>query len=185
MDAKKVTYGKPKIGGAIYRAPIGTELPNNATDALNAAFKSLGYVSDDGLTNAPSLESDKIKAWGGDVILYVNKGQEDTFKFKLVEALNIDVLKTVYGEDNVTGTLDSGVTVKVNSKNKVSGAWVVDMILKDGAAKRIVIPEAEITGMEDITYKDDTAIGYGLTLSAVADTEGNTHTEYIVKKNAN
>lgn len=184
MDAKKVTYGKPKIGGAIYRAPIGTALPKNATEALNAAFKPLGYVSDDGLTNASSLESDKIKAWGGDVILYVNKGKEDTFKFKLVESLNIEVLKAVYGEDNVTGSFEDGLTIKVNSKSAESGSWVVDMVLKDGAAKRIVIPEAELTGLEDITYKDDSAIGYGITLSAVADEDGNTHTEYIVKKSA-
>lgn len=182
MDAKNVSYGKPKIGGAIYRAPVGTTLPENATTALDAAFKSLGYISDDGLTNSSSMESDKIKAWGGDVILYVNKGKEDTFKFKLVESLNLNVLKTIYGDENVSGDFTAGVEVKVNSKNLESSSWIVDMILKDGVAKRIVIPEAEITAMEDIVYKDDSAIGYGITLSAVADADGNTHTEYIAKK---
>ena len=57
-------------------------------------------------------------------------------------------------------------------------AWAVDMILKD-AVKRIVIPCASITEVGDIVYKDDDAIGYETTLSAVPDADGQTHYEYI------
>ena len=65
-DAKLVTVSKPKVGGAVWRAPLGTTLPTDATTALDKAFKSLGYISEDGMTNANSPESDSIKAWGGD-----------------------------------------------------------------------------------------------------------------------
>lgn len=40
-DAKNVSAGKPKVGGAIFRAPTGTELPTDATTQLNDAFKGL------------------------------------------------------------------------------------------------------------------------------------------------
>ena len=40
-DAKKVTVSKPKVGGAVYRAPLGTTPPTDATTALDKAFKSL------------------------------------------------------------------------------------------------------------------------------------------------
>ena len=33
-NANNVTAGKPKIGGAVYRAPKGTTLPTDATSAL-------------------------------------------------------------------------------------------------------------------------------------------------------
>ena len=43
-----VSAGKPKVSGAVYRAALGSTLPTDATTSLDAAFKELGYVSEDG-----------------------------------------------------------------------------------------------------------------------------------------
>jgi len=178
--ATNVTAGKPKKGGHAYRAPLGTKLPTSATETLDTAFKSLGYFSEDGLTNANSPTSEKLKAWGGDTVLNFQTEKPDTFKFNMIEALNIDVLKAVYGDANVTGDLTAGIHIRANSDEQVDCSWVFDMVLKNGVAKRIVVPCASVTNVEEIVYKDNAPVGYNTTISAVPDEGGDYHHEYII-----
>ena len=95
--ASNVSAGKPKKTGAIFAAPYGTELPTSTSDALNDAFKCLGFCSDAGVVNSTNIETTKIKAWGGETVLVINTSKEDTYKFTLIEVKNSDVLKFVYG----------------------------------------------------------------------------------------
>ena len=179
-DTNKVSTGKPKIGGAIFRAPLGTTLPTNARDALAEAFKALRYASDEGVVNENSPTSDSVKAWGGDVVLDYQSEKRDTFKYTLLQSLDVDVLKSVYGDENVSGDLETGITVKANSKEQKYCCIVIDMILRNDALKRIVIPNGKVIEVGEINYVDDDGIGYETTISCAPDAEGNTHYEYIV-----
>lgn len=183
-NTSNVTSAKPKAGGAVHTAVLGTPLPTNATAKLNAAFKGLGFISDDGLTNENTMETESIKAWGGQVVNSVQTEKTDTFTYKLLEALNVDVLKEVYGADNVEGTLETGITVKANSKELPEHPLVVDTILKGGALKRIVIPLAKVKTIGEIKYGDAEVLGYELTVDALPDEHENTHYEYIIQKPA-
>ena len=179
-DVSNVTAGKPNVGGAIYRAPLGTSLPTSTTASLAAAFKELGFASEDGVVNTNTPETENIRAWGGQTVLTVQNSKDDTFAVTLIEALNEDVLAAVYGDANVTGDLSTGITVEVNDDEAEDASWVFDMIMRDGAAKRIVIPDGKITEIGEITYADNSAVGYAITIAALPDSSNNNHYEYIL-----
>lgn len=183
-QVENVTTAKPKIDGAIYSAPKGTTLPTDAKAALDPAFKPLGYISEDGLTNSNSPKSDGIKAWGGDTVATVQTEKENTYSYTLIESLNINVLKEAYGDDNVTGTLKTGITVKANSKELLEHPVVIDMTLRNGVYQRIVIEFGKVSEIGDISYTDSDAVGYEITLTALPNTNGDTALIYIVDPNA-
>lgn len=179
---ENVSVGKPKVSGAVFRAALGTAVPTGATTELAEAYKDLGYVSEDGVTNSNSPSSSDLKAWGGTIVYTYQEEKPDTFKLKMIEALNIDVLKTVYGEKNVTGDLETGIKITANATEAEEAVYVIDTILRNGTLKRIVIPDGKITEVGDIVYVDNDVIGYDVTITALPDDDNNTHTEYIIKQ---
>lgn len=174
-----VSAATPGISGAIYRAPIGTTLPQDATSPISSPYVELGYISEDGLVNTNSPESENIKDWGGTDVLNVMTEKTDEFQYTLIEVLNENVLKAVYGSDNVSGTLETGITITANASEQEEAVWVVDMVMRNGVLKRLVIPNGKISELGDITYKRDEAVGFEITLVGLADSDGNTHYEYI------
>ena len=177
-NSSNVSAAKPNITGAIYYAPTSTTLPTTADGSLDAGFTCLGYISEDGITNSNSRESDEFKAWGGDTVLTSQTSYSDTFQFKLLEVLNKDVLKTVFGAENVSGDISTGITVNANSKELGSFAWVIDMIMRDDTMNRIVVPKGKISEVGDITYSSSDLVAYDVTVTAFPDSNGNTHYEY-------
>lgn len=176
-NVNNVTAGKPKTGGAISIAATTATLPTDATTALGEAFAGLGYVSEDGLTQGITRDSEAIKAWGGDTVMTTQTDFAETFTFTLIEALSADVRKAVYGDSNVTGSLSDGLTTIVNSAELPAKAWVFDMNL-NGAVSRIVVPNGKITEVGEITYADGEPVGYEVTVTALPDTSGNCSYEY-------
>ena len=171
-----VIQGAPVTTGGVLRAPAGTALPTSAS-ATTTGFVALGYVGDSGLVESRSRTTDKIKAWGGDVVKVVQSEFSVTYQFTLYEALNADVLKAINGDANVTTTAATASTgtlqsVTVNSGTLPKVPWIFDM--KDGNAKvRIVVPLGQVTAVGDTTYNDSGVVGYPVTLEAFADGSGN------------
>ncbi len=166
--ADYVSTGKPVGTGAIWRAPKGTALPTSTSDTLNSAFVCLGYCSADGVTNSTSISTEDIKAWGGDIVDSSETEHKETYKFKAIESLNVDALKAAYGDSNVSGTAATGITVRHNATEQSASVYVIDMLLKNNGRQRTVIPNAKMTALGDVVYKDNEAIGYDITITALA-----------------
>lgn len=179
-NVSNVSAGQPKVAGAVFRAPTGITLPTDASTALGSDFVDLGYVSEDGVTNNNTATSDSVKAWGGDTVLVLQTEKPDEWTLTLIEAMNQNVLKTVYGDANVTVATGGLITVKATAEQLADNSYVIDMKLKGGAMKRVVIPNGSLSEVGEIVYKDDEPIGYEITLLALPDTSGVTHYEYIL-----
>ena len=118
-----------------------------------------------------------MTAWGGDRVLSVLTSQTESFKFAMLET-TLDTLKVVYGADNVTDT--SGViSVKHNAKGNDQFIFVFEIAMTGNRIKRIVVPSAVVTNLDDVEYKDGEAINYSIELAALPDSDGNTAYEYI------
>lgn len=178
-NTDNVAAGKPKVNGAIFVAPVGSTLPTDASAELDAAFKNLGFVTDDGVTIGTSRSVESKKAWGGATIATIQKEVEDTAKFTLAEVLNPEVLKIVCGETNVT-TDTSGVKAVTKADELEAHAWVIDTIQNERAV-RYVYPNAKVSDMGDVSLKDDELMGYEITITAVED-GGRLHDQYIAKE---
>ena len=81
----------------------------------------------------------------------------------------------------MTGELSKGISINVTAEELDPSSWVIDMVMKGGVAKRVVIPTGTITAIDEIVYKGNQAVGYGITISAEPDDSGVYHHEYIVE----
>ena len=180
--SKTVTAASPRTTGVVYRAPAGTTLPTDATTALASAYKSLGYLSEDGFTNNYERSSEDIREMGGAVVLTVQTETTDRFNFRLIDALEPEVLKAVYGDEKVSGSLSAGIEVTVDGSEAEESVWVLETIMRDGALQRIVIPDGKVTEMGEVNYRRNEAVGYDITITALLDTTaGFNHKTYIKK----
>lgn len=184
-STSNIGAGKPQRSGAICYAERTSSLvlPTAPNTATPSGFTELGFIGEDGVSNDNSPESDKKKSWGGATVNTSQTEKPDTWKFSLIEVTNVEVLKMIYGKDNVTTDSSSHITtVKATTEETPAYAFVIDMIV-NGKAKTIVIPNGKITEVGEISYKDDELVSYEVTIEAMPDpantSEECTHYEYI------
>lgn len=176
-----VSTGKPKVTGAIFRAPLGTELPTSASTALPEAYKELGYVSEEGVTNNNTAETTTVYDWGGTPVLDEPGEKPDEWSYSLIESLNKNVLGTVYGDENVTEDAETGEIHVVAKAEKVRDqVYVIDIAMRGGAMKRVVIPIGSLGEVGEIVYNRNDPVGYPITIKGMDDGTGTTHHEYIL-----
>lgn len=171
----------PKATGALLRAPLGTALPTSARTTPTAPFKDLGFIGEDGFTQSESRDTDKKKAFGGTTVKVVQNDYSVTLQFAFLESTNADVLKAVYGEDNVvigTAEDDNEIVVHKNKKQSPHAAWIVDVYDGD-ALIRTCIANGQITEVDDIVKVHSDLIMYTVTMECFEDANGDNIVEYI------
>lgn len=178
-----VAAGKPLATGGIWLGELGSTAPTDVSAPLNASYKAAGYIGEDGVTEGGERSTSKIKAWGGDVVKIVQDEHSLTYSFKFIEAMNGDVLKAVYGADNVTttdATASAGTIHEVKMKGDILPHFAIVFEIKDGDNRiRISAPDVQITEVGEVTYADGDVIGYEVTIECFADAEGVKATKWL------
>lgn len=173
-DKSQVIAGKPKVGGAVFRAPLGTAIPTDASTALPAAFKELGYLSSDGWSRKIDKAYEAINAWGGDEVLKSRSEHSVGFSMTLIENLSAEAQTAKWGTAAVTKTAATStkgnlITVTYKGEETEAAVWVFDMN-DGGRLHRTVFPNAIDTteGFEQ-TFSDSDAVGIPFEVSAYKD----------------
>lgn len=183
-NKSNVSLGKTKASGVVWWAPAGTKLPTDAVTKLADTYRTPGYVSEDGITVSTSIDTQEIKEMGGSVVLNEVSSYSETVQFTLIET-SADSLKLRYGEGNVkTVSPKTNTTVYTVTHTMPSGGSIVlvlEIAMTGNRVKRIVIPEATLSDVGDITYSSGDAIGYDMTFTANPSDaiDGATSVEYI------
>jgi hypothetical protein len=187
-NSRNVAAAKPKVGGGVYRAPLGTVLPTDGSETLPAEAVALGYISDAGLTPTRDTSVDKVKAWGGDIVAALLTDESRSFEFTLLEVYSADVQKFVHGEDNVTVTPAAGAEgtkIAVTDKGGKPDQQVLIFEMRHGLkTRRVIVPVADPTITGEEPWTDGGLSAYTVTVEAIKDASGTRVYEYFENDDA-
>lgn len=179
-DAANVGVAKGNNGNAGGYAWVGgmaATLPTDAKAAVGGEFKSLGFISEDGLTNTTDTDSEDYKDWGGTVIKSAQTSYAESYQASFLESRE-SVLKTVYGDANVESDGEGGISVKHNGNFTEERRYVFESLVTPTLIKRTVIPRGSIMERDDVSENSSDLLAYTPTIKALPDEDGNTSYVY-------
>lgn len=151
----------PSTGDFLF-APTGTALPTTPSVALNVAFLSVGYISDDGVVLSQAATVNKIKAFqNADIVRVLQTDHEVTAKFTMIE-INANSLAIFFKGNYVSGV------GQIKGGLAPHKAWVLHEI--DGTNLiRTVIPDGQVIDIDDVTYQNGVPVALGITIECYPD----------------
>ena len=179
---KDVLVGAPdqKVTGAIKSAPLGTSLPSlssisKAGVTLDPAFTGNEYVSEDGLTLTPTMNTSEIKDWSGATVRKILESFDGTLSWTMIST-NEGAVGVAFGKDHVTSNAATDshgnqLKVELGAHLPESRSWV--FLMKDGDARIVIlVPEGQVTEVAEVIFAANAAIGWQVTLSTYPDSNG-------------
>ena len=158
-----LTSGNVRVGvtGSVALADENQADPGSATSALPAEWISVGYISEDGVVEANTIETDDVKAWqNSEIVRKLITSQETTYGFTMIET-NAEALGLFYGK----------TVAPAATKHIIGGEstirYAVCLTVVDGSQViRRWMPSAEVTERGEVTFGATDAIGYEVTMTA-------------------
>lgn len=170
MSSNNVNLGVGNASGYFYHAPKNTALPASPLAELAEAWVEVGYIAEEGITWSTGRSSEPLKDWANKIRRQLQDEATGTVAAPIIST-TAEVLKTIFGADNVTATAATsghGALVSVAvGEGVVSGEEAFLFIMKDGDdAMMLGTTAGYITSLDDISFAPDSAITWNATVSA-------------------
>lgn len=162
----------PAEGGGLFYAPVGTALPNTATEALDGAFVGLGFVSEDGAEWTPDPDIEEVYAWGAQSRFPVarrKKREPINLKAALLQ-WNPDTFAVVFAGTNPGGGFDPDTSATVTyysyvlefQSNSYNNRLVIGKgnAVPDGGTKMGSSGAVELPLRVDVFTQDEVTLPY-------------------------
>lgn len=171
VSSANTFVGSPdKVSGGVRFWKPGVDItpPTDAVTELVGATDG-GYVSEDGVTKTVDASDENIIAWGGDTVRVVRTEHNLSYSFTFLESLNGDVLKLIYGDENVDIDEDTGaIEIRETSDLQPRIGLVIDTV-DGGRRRREFIPNAQLAVSGDVTFSHSDVVRYECTLTGFPD----------------
>lgn len=182
INTSKVFVGTPDqlTTGAVLHAPLGTQLPDldDITPSgvtIDEAFKDGGYVSSDGVTITPDYSTTDINDWSGATVRRILESFTGEVSYAFIQTDETSMAMT-FGESNVESSpadATHGNRMKIGIGAELPPAESVIFKMKDGAARiLILLPNSQVTSMEEIAFSATDAVTWSITRSCYPDENG-------------
>lgn len=160
------------VTGAVSRGLTSATAPTGTSGAITG-FTDLGGISEDGvgLSLPGSGDTTPLKVWqNGQTVRTLRTPSDDLpqLTFVMVET-KLETIETYFGVE-VTQTASEG-TFDYAVTNRDPASYVLDVI--DGAELiRMYLPRGIVSGVEEVTFANTDAVGWGVTVDAELDPTG-------------
>jgi hypothetical protein len=153
------------VTGTVFVGPKGTALPDDVTTPLNAAFKSVGFISEDALTESLAITTERLRAWQRPVgIRTLTTEVEWTFQFGMLETSPL-VLDLYYG--GATTTVDTGVATTDILAWPTSTQRAMVIEIEDGDVITRYAIVVEIGDREEVNHSNTEGTIWGVTVNVM------------------
>ncbi|MFD9949685.1 hypothetical protein ACFWYW_55635 [Nonomuraea sp. NPDC059023] len=161
LDAAKVRVA---VTGAVYAGPTSATAPTSATSSVPAAYNDMGYISEDGVTEAYDEDTQDIQAWqGGAIVRTLISSSKATLQFTMIES-KASTLELFHKGSTMESLGVNGYKIDVKTPNVVRKKFILDVLDGDKHI-RIYVPDGEVTERGEITYVNDDTISYNVTVT--------------------
>lgn len=131
------------VSGFVALAPLGTTLPTSLTASLNAAFRQVGYLDEDGMSEVHDESRGEMPLWQNRTTLEFIESAKLYIEGKFAETGSVPVTEFWYGATvTQTATHGSYQIQKGRTSGRMAGVFLE--IFQSGDQRLVVSADCEV-----------------------------------------